>query len=234
MLRVGCCGWSGFRGKKEGMSKLQLYAEVFSAVEVNSTFYRIPRISTCERWRKEVDEVNRDFEFTVKANKEITHVDRFSSEKSLEVLKKMKDVCEALNSRILLLQLPPSFRATEKSIEDLKRFLQKVERGSLKIAVEFRHESWSDEIVGELAEEFSLIHCVDPFLREPLRDSPSYFRLHGSPPGERMYRYRYSDEDLMLLRERIARYQDAYVFFNNIFMYEDALRFSKMLEADEP
>ncbi|MBC7114634.1 MAG: DUF72 domain-containing protein [Archaeoglobi archaeon] len=214
------------------MSKLQVYAEVFSAVEVNSTFYRIPRISTCERWRKEVDEVNEEFEFTVKGNREITHVDRFSSDKSLEVFEKMKEICEALDSRILLLQMPPSFRATEKSLENLRRFLQRTGRDSPRIAVEFRHESWKDEILEELIEEFSLIHCVDPFLRDPLGDSPAYFRLHGSPPGERMYRYKYTDEDLMVLKNKVMRYRDAYIFFNNIFMYEDAMRFSRVVEGE--
>jgi len=232
MIRVGCCGWNGLRRKEEGKSKLQLYAELFSAVEVNSTFYRVPRISTCERWRKEADEISSEFEFTVKANRVITHEDRFSSERSLEVFEEMKRVCEALRSRILLLQTPPSFRADERSLKNLRSFFEEIERGDLLIAIEFRHPSWSGETLMRLLEEFSLLHCVDPFVEDPLRDDPAYFRLHGSPPGERMYRYRYTDEDLRWLKERVEGYERAYIFFNNIFMYEDAMRLLEIFRGE--
>jgi|Deesub1362B_J571_1020462.scaffolds.fasta_scaffold00041_103 uncharacterized protein YecE (DUF72 family) len=228
-MKVGCCGWNGFKGRKEGMSVLQSYAEVFEIVEVNSTFYKLPRISTCEKWRREVDEVNEEFEFTVKANKAITHEDRFSSTRSIEIFEEMRKICEALRSKILLLQTPPSFRATEESIRNFREFLKMTERNGLKIAVELRHKSWDDEILKPLLEEFSLIHCVDPFSRDPLMGEPAYFRLHGSPPGEKMYRYRYTDYDLQFLKKKIEEYKNSYTFFNNIFMYEDAKRFLELV-----
>jgi uncharacterized protein YecE (DUF72 family) len=56
-IHVGCCGWSYLNEKEFGdllarnyTSKLQAYAQLFDCVEVNSTFYRIPRVSTAEKW----------------------------------------------------------------------------------------------------------------------------------------------------------------------------------------
>ncbi len=88
---VGCCGWGYLREKEfskflkqKYTSKLQAYAQLFRSVEVNSTFYRIPKLATAEKWRKEADEVNPKFEFTAKASQIITHIDRFGSSKSLD------------------------------------------------------------------------------------------------------------------------------------------------------
>ncbi|MEM2991420.1 MAG: DUF72 domain-containing protein, partial [Halobacteria archaeon] len=58
-----------------------------------------------------------------------------------------------------------------------------------------------------------------------------YFRLHGSPPGKKMYSYRYSDSDLRLLHQKIKSYEDRgeiYCMFNNIAMWDDALRFKEL------
>jgi Uncharacterized conserved protein len=57
-----------------------------------------------------------------------------------------------------------------------------------------------------------------------------YFRLHGSPPGKRMYRYTYTEEDLKRLHEKCMDFSQICVLFNNYTMYEDALRFMKMIQ----
>ena len=59
----------------------------------------------------------------------------------------------------------------------------------------------------------------------------AYFRLHDSPPGKRMYRYTYTEDDLKELYEKCMNmnFSEVYVLFNNDTMYEDALRFMKMV-----
>ncbi|HHF59326.1 MAG TPA: DUF72 domain-containing protein, partial [Thermoplasmatales archaeon] len=66
--------------------------------------------------------------------------------------------------------------------------------------------------------------------------SIAYLRLHGSPPGARMYNYRYTDEDLQVLLDivREMRVRESYILFNNIYMFDDALRFRKLVEQGNP
>ena len=73
--------------------------------------------------------------------------------------------------------------------------------------------------------EHRLIHCVDPFSAEPLYGDALYWRLHGRGS----YRYKYTGEDLVELRQMLAAYQHLpgphYLMFNNMTSKVDALRF---------
>jgi len=64
----------------------------------------------------------------------------------------------------------------------------------------------------------------DPFQRQPVHGNLAYFRLHGIGG----YRYRYKDEDLTLLKW-CRPYGEAYCLFNNVSMFEDAMRFKEMV-----
>ncbi|MDE3056325.1 MAG: DUF72 domain-containing protein [Bacteroidota bacterium] len=119
-IHIGCCGWSYLNEKEftalsetvRGRTKLQAYAKLFTAVEINSTFYRLPRLSTAEKWRKEVDEVTPGFEFTVKAFQGITHLHRFQKKESLDAYDTLKEVSSVLHARFILFQSPASFKPT--------------------------------------------------------------------------------------------------------------------------
>jgi uncharacterized protein YecE (DUF72 family) len=65
----------------------------------------------------------------------------------------------------------------------------------------------------------------DPFQRQPVHGKLAYFRLHGKGG----YRYRYNDEDLVTLLEWCRPYEEAYCLFNNVSMFEDAMRFKEMI-----
>ncbi len=248
MIKVGCCGWSYFNPKEQlnlqdwkqkYKHKVQAYASLFDLVEVNSTFYKIPRVKTVETWRSLVDEVNSSFEFTVKSSRVITHEDQFSGEASIQAFKRVKEVAEALRARILLFQTPASFRNVPENIRKLKHFFSKVEseRGDMIFVWEPRGSSWlkDSDTIREICEELDLSHCVDPFSSSPSHLSSKricYFRLHGKPPGKQMYKYKYGDEDLENLLQKVRSFEGAeeiYVLFNNIYMYEDALRFISYL-----
>ncbi|HOP55964.1 MAG TPA: DUF72 domain-containing protein, partial [bacterium] len=81
--------------KKNYRSILSYYSSLFDVVEVNSTFYHIPNISTAEKWRQEVGS---DFVFTVKVSKVITHLDKFSTDKSRDLISFYIDFAEKLDA----------------------------------------------------------------------------------------------------------------------------------------
>lgn len=225
MPKIGCCGWNRFPEKGD---RLANYAKVFDVVEVNSTFYRLPRISTVQRWRDKADEINPDFEFTVKVWKKITHEDVFSSEVSMDAFEKTKEIAKALCARFLLFQSPASFKPTRNNIMKAKRFFSKINREKFILGWEVRWaKEWTEDIVTSLFEELDLEHVVDPFRQESFRKKVGYYRLHGF--GKRMYDYTFSDEELRKLMQKTKNAKNSYIFFNNFTMYEDAKRFLALL-----
>jgi uncharacterized protein YecE (DUF72 family) len=77
------------------------------------------------------------------------------------------------------------------------------------------------------AEDLNLLHCVDPLQRPSVWGERAYFRLHGRTG----YRYRYTDEDLDQLLEWCRLYPEGCCLFNNISMFENALRMKELLDG---
>ncbi len=240
-IRVGCCGWASLRPKDFGEEdwqkrykhRLQLYAAHFSLVEVNSTFYKLPRPATAAQWRELVDEINSGFEFTVKVHQDVTHTDRFRGDLSRQTFSRTAEIARVLRAKILLLQSPASFGPTPENEKALRRFFSEIKRDDFVLVWEPRG-AWEKEpeLVRALCEEFGLVHCTDPFKWLPvLNGDIAYLRLHGVPPGTKMYRYTYTDEDLQFLREQVLRLHAdvVYVLFNNDTMCSDAWRFLLLL-----
>ncbi len=234
-VRIGCCGWNYLRPKDVGEGrdwksryphKLALYAAHFDLVEVNSTFYRLPQLKTAARWLEIARAVNPGFEFTVKVNQEITHRDRFASARSLAAYERTVEIADALEAKILLFQTPASFQPTPENIDRVRAFFTAVDRHGRRFAFEPR--GWDDESVQAVL-DLGLIHVTDPFSRLPLPSGTAYLRLHGSPPGTRMYRYNYTAADLHRLARMITALvaDEVYILFNNDHMYEDALAYKK-------
>lgn len=213
--------------------RLQVYATRFPVVEVNSTFYRHLRPGTPERWRDLVDAVNPAFEFTVKAHREVTHIDRFGGERSRLAYALSMRVARALRARVLLLQCSASFGPTKDNVRAFRQFVREVDREGVALAWEPRG-TWTPKEVRDLCTELDLVHVTDPFAALPLTVGPfAYLRLHGAPPGDQMYRYTYTDGDLALLRGGIKGLgaHPVYVLFNNTTMVTDALRFMGLGEG---
>lgn len=239
MIKIGCCGYSYlYPGnfikdwKKKYKSKLQAYVSLFDSVEINTTFYRIPKFSTAEKWRREADEINKKFEFTVKASGIITHTDKFGG-RSFWAFEQMKEICKRLKARILLLQSPVSFAPTDKNIEKMKKFFKKIKRGKLILTWEPRGKWWKNEdLIKEVCKKFNLINCVDLFRNKPQyfgKNKIAYFRLHGFGKPS-MYSYNFSDKELKELKNKIKKLKvkNVYVMFNNSWCYENGLKFKKL------
>ena len=84
---------------------------------------------------------------------------------------------------------------------------------------------WDDSTVKELCDELDLWHCVNPFERPTLTPDRVYYRLHGIP----RWRYTFEDDELEELAASLPKGKLSYVFFNNITMRDDALRFEKII-----
>ncbi len=225
MIRVGCCGYP---------TSMKRYQESFRLVELNSTFYQYPRMSTVAGWREKAPE---DFELTAKAHQDISHRFRLRGEPSLKAFEQMKPICKELRARILLIQTPGSFKPDR--ISDAHEFFSKICRDDLVAIWETRGPSWDEQGIRErLAEtlrELDVPHVTDPFKTMPAYTGRiAYFRLHGL--GERLYYYQYTDEELRRLSELVkpleAEGKGVYVLFNNLSMFDDALRFIHYLKTD--
>ena len=233
MIWTGTCGF----GRRQADVLRQL-----DAVEIQETFYRPVSVERAVKWRAAAAQ---PFRFCVKASQFITHeatsptyrrsggiipdsgkpsYGSFQDTPQVrEGWEATRSVAEAIRARVIVFQTPASFGPTETNRTALYRFFESIRTDATK-AIELRGP-WATHIVEKICEDLGLVHAVDPFDKEPATYGLAYFRLHGSPPGKTMYRYRYTDEDLARLRAICREYDDAYVMFNNLSMHPDALRF---------
>ena len=136
-----------------------------------------------------------------------------------------REIANILDARVIVFQCPKSFLPTRESIRNLSIFFQQIDRDKHTLAWEPRGDDWTPQLVRDLCAENNLIHCVDPFERDPAYGDALYWRLHGGAG----YRYRYTDEDLTELhanlQARAHLHGPNYIMFNNISSRQDALRF---------
>lgn len=233
-LQIGTCG---FRSTKEE------YARVLSCVEVQHTFYQPPMVKTLERWRVGMPD---GFEFALKAWQLITHeassptfrrlrrklTEKESRDagafKSTSIVKEAWETtlacAKALKARTVLFQCPAKFEPTRTNLNRFRKFFESTDRGGLNFCWEPRGAAWDDDTVKKLCDDLDLWHVVDPFARATITPDRCYFRLHGRV----RWRYTYEDGELEELATIIPNGRLAYVFFNNITMIEDAVRFREI------
>ena len=150
-VRVGTSGynypeWKGsfYPADMKPARMLPYYAERFSTVEINATFYRMPTASTVAGWAKAVPET---FTFVLKAPQRITHFARLANVG--ETVRFFCDTARMLGARLgpLFFQLPPNFRKDAPRLADLLAQLPP----DLRAAFEFRHASWfADDVYDHL------------------------------------------------------------------------------------
>jgi uncharacterized protein YecE (DUF72 family) len=186
---------------------LRFYGTKFRTVEINNTFYRMPKSTVLERWASQVPE---SFRFSLKASRRITHQQR------------LKDVAtdvgylvataQVLGDKlgVLLFQLPPSLR---KAMPRLEAFLAALPEG-VRVALEFRHESWfDDEVYGKLKER-NVALCISD---EGEGEKAVPFVATADFGYLRLRRETYSDEELADVARRVAAetWPEAYAFFKH-------------------
>lgn len=132
---------------------LKYYAGRLHGVEINNTFYRMPKPHVLEQWAAQVPP---DFTFVLKASRWITHRKRLKEVE--EPVSYFFDHARVLGDRLgpILVQLPPNLK---KNADRLEGFLAAIPAGG-RVALEFRHESWFDDDVFALLERSGAALCI--------------------------------------------------------------------------
>ena len=200
--------WKGnfYPEKMAAKDMLRFYAGKFPTVEINNTFYRMPKEALLLGW---AEQVPADFAFVLKAPQRITHIQRLRE--CAELLRYFFGVSAALGPRLgpLLFQLPPNFK---KDVPRLEAFFADMPERR-RVAVEFRHASWFDDEVFETLRAEGAALCVADTGEEPAAPLVAtadwgYLRLR---------REEFSDDELRNWARRIREqpWSDAYVFLKH-------------------
>jgi uncharacterized protein YecE (DUF72 family) len=139
-----------------------------------------------------------------------------------------REIAGILDASVIVFQCPKSFQPSPESIRNLSTFFHAIDRNNHALGWEPRGEDWTPALIQDLCAECKLVHVVDPFQSDSVYGDGLYWRLHG----RQGYRYRYTDEDLAELNEKLhaqARLSGPnHVMFNNFSSREDALRFMEV------
>jgi uncharacterized protein YecE (DUF72 family) len=220
LIRIGCSGWNyrHWRGRfyPKGLPQkgwFQFYAEHFDTVEINNSFYMLPKPATFDKWREQAPA---GFCYAVKANRYLTQAKKLKD--CEEPLRRMMAAVRHLGDRLgpILYQLPPSMGI---DLDRLESFLTLVP-GDVTSVFEFRNMSW---YVGEtyaLLDRHGAAFCTHDMpdsASERIAVGPAtYVRFHG---GEGKYWGRYSDERLMSWAEWLVQQarsgRPCWCYFNN-------------------
>jgi uncharacterized protein YecE (DUF72 family) len=201
--------WKGsfYPEKMPAAKMLPFYAQSFSTVEINYTFYRVPNQKTLAGWSRDTPE---GFRLTLKAPKRITHIARLRD--CAELLEYFLRTAATLGPKLgaILFQLPPYFR---KDLAVLDAFLALITPGCC-AAFEFRHASWMDAEVFARLRARNLALCIadSEKFSTPVEITASYgyFRLRDEG---------YTLEDLKrwagVIHASTTACSDVYVYFKH-------------------
>lgn len=238
MIHLGTSGyvyrhWRDVFYPRELPSKrwLDHYARVFSTVELNATFYRLPTKAAVDGWREGTP---RGFLFAAKGSRYLTHMKRLTDpgpgiDRYFELILRLRKKLS-----VVLWQLPPQMNKPDP--ERLARFLGLLPRPhGLRHAVEFRSDAWYTDGICDVLDSFGAAFCEhDLVAAKPPRLTGGfrYLRFHGAT-GK--YRGRYGKRALRPFAQSLRAFEgDAYVYFNNDTFghaIHDALDLSALLES---
>jgi uncharacterized protein YecE (DUF72 family) len=240
-VHVGCQGWNyddwvtgpGARvfypqGTRT-VEMLEVYSRAFATVEVDSTFYAIPPITTFEGWAKRTPE---NFTFSLKLPREITH-ERGMGAGSIALTEEFCERARALKEKLasVLIQLPPQFELTRETGQALRAFLPRLPR-DIRFSIEFRSADWLKQTVLDfLAEHNVALALVEGQWIAPednwhLAERPTapfiYIRWMGArnltrfdtvqrPQDENLYEW------CKMIERLASRVSHVYAYFSNFY-----------------
>lgn len=219
-IRIGCSGWNyrHWRGNfyPEELSVKRwfaFYAEQFDTVEINNSFYRLPKAETLDTWR---DQAPSGFRYAVKANRFLTQAKKLKD--CAEPLARMMTPIRHLGYTLgpILYQLPPRFLI---NLERLETFLDLAPKDVTNI-FEFRDRSWYDDRVYALLERHGAGFCAHDMpglVTDRIAIGPAaYLRFHG---GQGKYWGRYREEALIdwadWMADQARGGRAVWAYFNN-------------------
>lgn len=247
--RVGPAGWSykDWAGQvyptpqPRGFDPLTYLARYFDAIEINSTFYRIPDAKMTRRWVERVDD-HPDFRFTAKLWQGFTHEGTAKAQDQAAFRSAMAPLHEAGRLGVVLMQFPYRFHHTPDNRQHLRQLVAAFQEYPL--VLEVRHRSWDRPQVYEFLRELGIGFCnIDQpqvsysiGLTERVTSPMGYLRLHGRNAGmwfaegagsAARYDYRYLAEELQEIVDVVEvlnrQARETYLITNNHFRGQAAL-----------
>jgi len=244
---VGTSGWS-YPHWAEGVfypkglrpsQWLPFYAQHFSTVEINSSFYRLPRREVFEAWREKTPP---GFSFAVKASRFLTHVKKLTEIE--EPLQRLWANVQGLGEKLgpLLFQLPPSLPYGKERLEGFLRSLShQTGEGRCRAALEVRNPTWLCSECYDLLSESGVALCLsdwpDLSVSGPITARFLFIRRHG--PNQ-LYASEYSQTQLQKEAQQVGDWlnqgKDVFIYFNNDafgWAVENARTLADMLQEAE-
>lgn len=208
---------------------LGYYSRIFNGVEIDSTFYGIPKPGALHRW---ADATPPDFRFSLKAPRQITHEAGLIGVRNLllEFIEAVRLLEERLGA--VLLQFPPSFKVDR--LPDLEAFLA-ILPGGVRFAVEVRSASWytpaaqgAEPPLAQLLRRYGVCWAATEYPGLPELIHPTadflYLRWIGKHGSYRRHDYERQDRSEKLrqwwqmIQHHTAHVDDVYGFFNNDYV----------------
>jgi uncharacterized protein YecE (DUF72 family) len=219
-IRIGTSGWYYDHWKElfypAGLAKsrwFEHYAQHFDSVEINNTFYHLPKEQSIQRWHQLAPE---GFLYAVKANRYITHIKRLKD--TAEPVERFFERVALLKGKLgpILYQLPPTMH---KDLDLLQAFIKLLGKKP-RAVFEFRHKSWYSDDTFELLGKLGVGFCIHDM---PGKESPRavtadiiYIRFHGTTGR---YAGNYPKSALQdwaaWLEEQAKKARAIYAYFNN-------------------
>ena len=218
---VGTSGWAYASWRKrfyEGRPPrewLGFCAQRFSGLEINATHYRLQSAGTFRRWREATP---RDFRFTLKAHRYLTHKRKLKNPSGPIRVERERAAALGAKLAVVLWQLPGNFGCNLERLEAFAKALGTWRRA--RHAIEFRHASWFRKEVADCLRRHRIAVCQSDAADWPRWDAVTtdlvYVRLHGRP---RTYASSYGERALRAWARRIRRWQRegraVHVYFDN-------------------
>lgn len=218
-LYIGCSGFYNKDWKNvfypEGLTQskwFEYYCTRFNTLELNTTFYRFPRVATLQKW---YDKSPVDFKFSVKAPRLISHYKQFN-----DCTRLLSDfyasVEEGLKEKLgsVLFQLPARVVYNESVLD---RIIEGVDNNFLN-TVEFRHPSWWNEFVYSQLAKNKIIFCgasIQQLPNEIISNTNAiYYRFHGL---KKLYFSQYPKKEMKMFADEMKQQavNKAFIYFNN-------------------
>ena len=221
-IRIGTSGYSYSWNKAKPNAFEWYISQGFNSVEINYSFYRFPPLASIKFWQIKAP---RDFTFSIKVHRSITHYNRLKKPRSIELWDQFSKIFEPLQNKIdfWLFQMPANFKFKQENLERVRSFFnsggimhQVVTRK--KAVIEFRDSSWWNEPVLKEIERAGIAFCSVDAPRLPNEiitiSDAIYLRLHGT---KTWYNYLYPEERLkQIVSDMIAMgAQKKAIYLNN-------------------
>ena len=225
-LYIGAGGWDYF--SIPNGDRLKAYSSVYDFVEVNSTYYQLPRPANVASWRKRVPP---EFEFSVRCQKDVAELHQLeSTPQTVRIMDSIEKICRRLRASILTILIPKALLRDKELVPKLNAFLSTLNLGRTRIAIEFRGGKPTEKTLKTL-QDHDAAYSVDISNQDPKVESRIlYTRLFGKGK-ENIYEFDDSELQGIAGKASSPKFEKSILAFHGVRMYRDAARLKIFLNS---